>query len=147
MRWLQRLTPRIAHRYLYIIAALVWTIAGCLLLFRGMHLFLGDDHLNWIRLSLSVVSGILFYAFLFSKISSRHTSRISRLQHDKPCLFSFFNMKSYIIMTLMITSGIMLRKSGIIYPGYLSVLYVTMGIPLFISSLRFYHAFVVYQSK
>jgi hypothetical protein len=147
MSWLLRLTPRIAHRYLYIIAALVWTIAGSMLLFRGMMLFLDDAYFIWTRLSISIVSGILFYRFLFLKISTEHTSRISRMQLDRPCLFSFFNMKSYILMTVMITVGITLRKSGIISPVYLSFIYVTMGIPLFISSFRFYRAFAVYQSK
>jgi hypothetical protein len=48
---------------------------------------------------------------------------------------------SYILMSLMITAGISLRKSGILPPLYLSVIYVTMGIPLFFSSFRFYYAF------
>jgi hypothetical protein len=144
---LQKLTPRVARRYLYFIAALVWTFAGSMLLFRGMLLFLDDDYLIWFRLPVSIISGLLFYRFLFSKISARHTSRISALQKDKPCLFSFFNIRSYILMTGMITAGITLRKSGIIPPVYLSVIYVTMGIPLFISSFRFYYAFAVYQSN
>jgi hypothetical protein len=147
MHWLNRLTPRIARRYLYLVAALVWTFAGTMLLFRGMLLFLDDDYLIWIRLFISIITGILFYWLLFSKISKKHTNRIARMQQEKPCLFSFFNIKSYILMTLMITAGISLRKSGLIPPVYLSVIYVTMGIPLFVSSIRFYHAFAVYQSN
>lgn len=146
MHWIQRLTPRIARRYLYIVAALVWTFAGSLLLFRGILLFMYDDYLIWIRLTFSIIAGILFYRLLFSNISRKHTRRIARIQLEKPCLFSFFNIKSYILMSLMITAGISLRKSGILPPVYLSVIYVTMGIPLFISSFRFYYAFAVYPS-
>lgn len=146
MHWIQRLTPRIARRYLYIVAALVWTFAGSLLLFRGILLFMDDDYLIWIRLIISIIAGILFYRFLFSNISRNNTRRIARIQLEKPCLFSFFNIKSYILMSLMITAGISLRKSGILPPVYLSVIYVTMGIPLFISSFRFYYAFAVYPS-
>jgi hypothetical protein len=146
MNLIQRLTPRIGRRYLYFIAALVWTFAGSMLLFRGILLFMDDDYFIWTRLAFSILSGVLFYRFLFSKISTKHTIRIAGLQPDKPCLFSFFNLKSYILMTFMIAGGITLRKSGIISPLYLSVIYVTMGIPLFISSFRFYHAFAVYQS-
>jgi len=147
MRWLERLTPRVTRRYLYFVAALVWTLAGSILLIRGMFLFIDDNYLIRIRLSISILSGILFYRFLFSRISGKHTDRIAGMQPDRPCLFSFFNFKSYILMTLMIMAGITVRISGIITPVYLSVIYVTMGIPLFISSFRFYHAFAVYQSK
>jgi hypothetical protein len=147
MRWIQRLTPRIARRYLYIVAALVWTFAGSMLLFRGILLFMDDNYLIWIRLIFSILAGILFYRLLFSKISLKHTRRIAGMQLERPCLFSFFNLRSYILMSLMITAGISLRKSGILPPVYLSVIYVTMGIPLFISSFRFYYAFAVYPSN
>jgi hypothetical protein len=128
-------------------AALVWTFAGSMLLFRGILFFLNDNYLIWLRLTLSIIAGILFYRLLFSKISKRHTGRIAGMQLEKPCLFSFFNLKSYVLMTVMITAGITLRKSGIVPPGYLSVIYVTMGIPLFLSSFRFYHSFAVYSSN
>jgi len=46
----------------------------------------------------------------------------------------------------MISMGVFLRKSGIVSPFYLSVLYVTMGIPLFASAFRFYYSGIYYQS-
>jgi hypothetical protein len=147
MHWVQQLTPRIARRYLYFVAALVWTFAGSMLLFRGVLLFMDDDYLIWFRLTISLIAGFLFYRLLFSKISRKHTTRIAGMQLEKPCLFSFFNFRSYILMTLMITAGISLRKSGVLPPVYLSVIYVTMGIPLFVSSFRFYYAFAVYPSN
>lgn len=145
--FLDKLTPRIARRYLYIVAALVWTLAGSMLLFRGVLLFIADGYLMWLRVFISITGGILFYRLLFSALSRKHTLRIAGIQLEKPCLFSFFSIKSYILMTLMITAGISLRKSGIVPPVYLSVMYVTMGIPLFISSFRFYYAFALNQSN
>jgi hypothetical protein len=50
------------------------------------------------------------------------------------------------MMAVMISSGILLRKSGIVSPEYLSVLYVTMGIPLFLSALRFYYYEIYYRT-
>ena len=119
MHLIQLLTPRIARRYLYIVAAIVWTFAGSMLLFRGILLFMDDDYLIWFRLVISIIAGILFYWLLFSTISRKHTSRIAAMQLEKPCLFSFFNIKSYILMSLMITAGISLRKSGLVPPVYL----------------------------
>ena len=147
MHWIKHLTPRIARRYLFVVAALVWTFAGSMLLLRGILLFMDDDYLLWIRLTISIIAGILFYRLLFSNISRKHAGRISGMQLEKSCIFSFFNVRSYILMLLMITAGISLRKSGILTAIYLPVIYVTMGIPLFISSFRFYYAFAVYPSN
>jgi len=144
MNLLQALVPRIPKRFLLFVAAMVWTFAGGMLLFRGLMLFRGSEH-YWLRLIISITGGFLFYRFLFSRISKKHTTRIRGLSHERPCLFSFFNIKSYILMSIMITAGITLRKSGIIPQDYLSVLYVTMGIPLFISAFRFYFAGAVYR--
>jgi len=44
-------------------------------------------------------------------------------------------------MFSMITLGITLRKIGVVSPEYLSFMYVTMGIPLLMSSFRFYLTF------
>ena len=99
---IQQLTPRIARRYLYIVAALVWTFAGSMLLFRGMLLFMDDDYLLWIRLIISIIAGLLFYRWLFSNISRKHTSRIDAMQLESPCLF----LPSGFIMLLQFTHPI-----------------------------------------
>ena len=139
--------PGLSKRSLLFIAAVVWTIAGGMLLFKGISLFLNFDHLLWVKTMISITAGTLFYLLLFSRISRKQTMRIRNLKYDDPCLFSFFNFRSYLLMTLMIMSGIILRKSGFLSPEYLSVLYVTMGIPLFLSSVRFYYAGIYYNEN
>jgi hypothetical protein len=118
---------------------MVWTFAGGMLLFKGISLYVNDPVYIWLRILISLVCGSLFYILMFSKISAKHTKRIMNLKIEKPCMFSFFNFKAYVMMAIMISVGILLRRSGIIPPFYLSILYTTMGIPLFLSSLRFYN--------
>jgi hypothetical protein len=144
MNIIKLLKPELPRRYLLFIAAFVWTFAGCMLLYKGSSLFLDYPDYFWLRLVGSAIGGALFYLLLFSKISFKHTRRIVNLKHSRPCLFSFFNLKSYILMTVMITSGILLRKSGMVAPEYLSILYITMGIPLFLSAFRFYYYGIFY---
>jgi hypothetical protein len=67
------------------------------------------------------------------------------MQEDKPSVFAFFNLKSYMMMFSMIALGITLRKTGIVSAEYLAVMYITMGIPLLMSSFRFYHSFFTAQ--
>lgn len=135
------LTPRIPKTYLLLVAALVWTFAGGMLLFRGYTFLMEYPYFIAIKLVGCALCGLLFFKLLFVRISQKHVLRIRNLPIDHPCLFSFFNLKSYLMMTLMISSGIALRITGVISPEYLSLIYVTMGIPLLMSSFRFYFSF------
>ena len=134
-------TPRVPRTYLLLIAALVWTFAGGMLLFRGYSTLLAYPNLFGVKILGCGIGGLLFFKLLFFKISGKHVLRIQSLSIDNPCLFSFFNLRSYLMMTIMITSGITLRKTGAISPEYLSLVYITMGIPLLMSSFRFYYSF------
>jgi len=131
--------PKASKRNLLFIAALVWTFAGGMLLMRGLSIAVNIRDSSLIKILLSLVCGGLFYLFLFSRVSLNHVRRIINLQNDTPCLFSFFNVKSYVLMAVMIASGILLRTSGIIPSEYLSLFYIIMGIPLVLSSFRFYY--------
>lgn len=137
----QTLTPRVPKNYLLLIAALVWTFAGGMLLFRGYIFSLAFPDNMALKIIGCMIIGIVFFILLFQKISRKHVNRILNLPIDHPCLFSFFNLKSYLMMAFMISGGIMLRKSGIISPEYLALIYMTMGIPLLVSSGRFYYTF------
>jgi hypothetical protein len=139
MNYFQVLKPKLPKRYLLFLAAFVWTFAGGMLLFKGIGLYISEPIYLVFRILVSVICGSLFYYFMFSKISAKHTKRIMNIQHEKPCMFSFFNVRSFILMSIMITGGILLRKSGLVPNFYLSMVYTTMGIPLFLSSLRFYN--------
>ena len=136
------LTPRVSKHYLLLIAALVWTFAGGMLLFRGFTINI-QLPANWrIELFGCIVAGLLFFRLLFNRISAKHVLRIKKLPNDCPVIFSFFNLKSYLMMFSMIFMGIMLRKTGVVSTEYLSLMYVTMGIPLLMSSFRFYYTFL-----
>lgn len=135
----QKIKPGVPKRYLMFFAAIVWTFAGSMLLYKGSVFLHQSADYVWLRLIISFISGVIFYILMFSKISLKHTRRILNLEEEKPCLFSFFSLRSYILMSVMISMGIFFRKSGIVPVFYLSVLYVTMGIPLFTSAFRFYY--------
>lgn len=140
------LIPHTTKRKLLFIAAVVWTIAGTILFTRGIGMMNVNPDSFWLRFLISLLSGVLFYGVLFTRISKKHVNRILELPVERPTVFSFFDKKGYIMMIGMISLGIFLRTSGIVAPFYLSVLYVTMGVPLFISSLRFYYSGIYFSS-
>jgi hypothetical protein len=135
-----RLKPGISKRYILLIAAFVWTIAGFMLLGRGSVYVIKFSNYKIIHFLIAILFGTGFFWVLFNKISLKHIRRIRNIEIEKPCMFSFFNFKSYLIMGVMITMGIILRKSSYINKDVLYTFYVGMGIPLLISAVRFYLA-------
>ena len=134
---LKTIKPAIPKRYLMFLAALVWLFAGGMLLYKGITFMKIPQPFLIVKIVGSVLLGLLFFAVLFSKIATKHISRIRNIKHEKPCLFSFFNWKSYAIMGSMISLGILLRVFKIVPAEYLSFFYLVMGIPLLLSALRF----------
>lgn len=143
---ISRLKPAVPKRVLLFVAAVVWTFAGSMLFYKGFKML---DITNWfilMKLMVALAGGILFYLKLFSYLSLKHTLRILNLKKAYPCLFSFFNFRSYLMMVLMISMGIGLRESGWVAPEYLSLLYLTMAVPLMLSSVRFYYTGFYYRN-
>ncbi|MEI7595274.1 MAG: hypothetical protein WCK02_05955 [Bacteroidota bacterium] len=143
---IKSLTPRIAKRYLLFIAAFMWTFASGMLLFKGITFGLDFQRFLILKTCIGIIGGIAFYVLLFSKISLKYILRIINLNESKPCIFSFFSFKSYFMMFIMISIGILFRKSGIISLEYFSVFYIVMGIPLFFSAIKFYYYAIYYKS-
>jgi len=137
MKVTEKYKPGIPNKYLIVVAGIAWTIAGGILLIRGM-LIINQLHLQLLKILISLIVGVLFYFVMFRKISLKHINRITNIKIEKPCIFSFFDLRSYILMSIMITMGIGLRLSGLIPLEYLSLFFVTMSIPLLISASRFY---------
>lgn len=145
MSIIHTLKPGASKRQLLFTAAIAWTFAGGVLLYKGFSLIDSTTTYLGFKIAASITGGALFYWLLFAKLSLKHTNRIVKLTLDRPCMFSFFNFRSYLLMTIMITSGILLRKFGVIPPQYLLMVYITMGIPLFLSSFRFYYYGIYYK--
>lgn len=130
--------PSVPQKYLLFVAAIVWNVAGIALIVRGLQFMIGYPQTLWLNLILSLVGGAIFYWVMFSKISTKHINRISNIANNRPCLFSFFDWKGYMMMVPMMSLGVWLRTSGVVSPFYLSFGYIIMGTPLLFSSFRFY---------
>lgn len=140
MSFAEKFKPAVKKRTLLYIAGCVWCFAGSILITRALISLIEIQHMLSLELFLGIIGGLCFYIFLFTKISKKHITRISLIKADLPCFFSFFNFKSYVLMTVMVTGGIILRNSHIIDPEYLYTFYLAMGVPLLFSGFRFFRA-------
>lgn len=132
--------PLVSNRSLLFIASALWTFAGVMLILRGVSGLIQYPEYLFTKLLIALAAGTVFYLLLFTKISSKYVKRITGFQNMRVPFYSFFSLRGYIMMTLMITLGITVRKTGIVPFEYLAVFYVTMGMPLLISAFKFLHA-------
>jgi hypothetical protein len=138
---MNRLKPGVPKRALLLAAALAWTFAGAMLGERGTIWLLGHADRLIPRFAIAIILGLVFFRLVFAKVSLRHIRRIHGIAIVKPCLFSFFDTRSWIMMATMISAGVTLRLSGLVDLTALSTFYILMGTPLLVSALRFWHAF------
>lgn len=147
MSLLQKYKPSVSGHTLLIIAGLAWTTAGVILLGRGLAYLIVNSDMVVLRVAGGILSGLIFYLLFFAEISGKHIQRIRGLNIPYPCAFSFFNFRSYLMMAIMISGGIFLRKLDIINRVWLYTFFITMGVPLLISAARFFYAWITNKSS
>jgi hypothetical protein len=141
----QRYKPGVPKRHLLLVATLVWLFAGSFLMFRGIRSVPEGAWQFW-KVAVSVAGGLLFFWILFFRISAKHIRRITSLEILRPCVFSFFDFKSYLMMALMITMGVTVRKLHLVSAESISYFFITMAIPLLVSAIRFLAAWRKYDT-
>lgn len=138
MKLLDKLKPSVSKKNLLLVAGFAWTVAGGMLISRALLALWSIHHYLWTEILVGIVFGTVFYLVLFARISRKHITRITLITIDNPCFFSFFNFRSYVMMAVMITTGIVLRKMDVINREILYTFYLTMGVPLLVSAFRFF---------
>ncbi|HEY46461.1 MAG TPA: hypothetical protein G4O14_06725 [Anaerolineae bacterium] len=137
MERLERWKPALPRAWLYLFSGLMWSGVGLMLcaLAYGWLIQVGD--LNALLLALAgVLLGTAIYRFGFLGLAIKNIHRIQHLP-EKACFFAFQEWKSYPLIAVMVMLGIMLRHSPFPKP-YLAVLYIDIGLGLFLASLQYY---------
>ncbi|OQA42676.1 MAG: hypothetical protein BWY52_02145 [Chloroflexi bacterium ADurb.Bin325] len=137
MNLLHRLKPALPKHWLMILAGLMWTGVGVLLCRYAFGWLMRPP--SWSRIGLGltgVVAAVPVYRLGFAKLARSNLARIRQLS-DRACLFSFMAWKSYAVVAVMMTAGILLRNSAI-PKHYLAVLYAAIGGGLFLASFVYY---------
>jgi len=134
---LYKLTPSVPKRLLLLIACLIWGYAAL----RIIDLSISNFHdLKISKLWFFFLSFILylpFFRFVFLKINRRHLKRILFNKSEYLCLFSFFDLKGYFIMIIMILTGLFFNKNQIIPEIPMKIFLFSLGLSLASSCLYF----------
>ena len=125
------------RQFLLITAGIVWIIAGANILRIGIVTWINSTQDWMFKIGEATVVFLLFFVFIFRKLYYKHTRRIEEKKDDKNCPFSFFDVKSWIMMVFMIALGITIRSLHLLPDSFISVFYTGLSIALILTGILF----------
>ena len=84
---------------------------------------------------------------MFFKMSIKHTKRIKGYEEEFRPVWHFFDLKSYIIMAVMMGGGIWLRASGLVPDVFIAVFYTGLGCALALAGVLFWIMFFMFNKN
>lgn len=128
---LSRFKPGVARRTHLLLAAMLWSAVGTLLLTRGARFIRVSDYQAVIVVT-SLVAGTLKGYFVLDRSARKTLKRISGF-HENTCFGAVYSIKTWMLVGGMIAMGIGLRRSSL--PSeLLGFIYLTIGWGLLFSS-------------
>ena len=125
----------VPKRTLLILAGIIWMIAG----FNVVRLGIISYKLIEMKWFLPVLSVIIFMLFgmMFYKMTQKHSKRIMNYKEEYRPIWNFFDIKSYIIMAVMMGGGIGFRNVGVFPDIFVAFFYTGLGCALFLAGVCF----------
>lgn len=106
---------------LLLLACLVWSAAGFNILRIGILAY--PNYLSVWSFLLSALVLAVFQRMVFGKLVKKHTARIRAYEEERHFFLKFFDVKSFLIMAVMMSGGIWLRSSGLAPERFIAVFY------------------------
>lgn len=121
---------------LLITAGLVWLIAGINVLRIGISYWVDSKQYWLLKLGETALVFLFFFGIIFHRLYHKHTRRIAQKPNNN-CPFSFFDIKGWIIMSVMITFGILARTYHWLPAEFIAFFYTGLSLALIATGLRF----------
>lgn len=132
---LLKLKPGVPKSVLIALGAALWGFAAYRILRMGF-IFIEKHALHHLVNYLIGIAGFIpFFLLVFRKVSRRYITRIKNLPQRRPCMFAFFDLRGYIMMSFMITTGILVSHWKVIPELYKGTFFISLGLSLLASSV------------
>lgn len=132
-RWLELHKPTGSARSQLLLAEMMWTVVGSVLLSLGLHWVVQRYHgPGWAYAVPFLLLGLIKSRFVLDRVAKRTIHRI-RTRGDDHCVGGFFSPVSWALIAGMMVLGQVLRASPLPRAG-VGFLYVTVGSALLVSS-------------
>jgi len=132
---LQKLKPGVPKPVLIALGAALWGFAAYRILKMGFIFIEKHALYHWLNYLIGLAGFIPFFMLVFRKVSLRYINRIKNLPQNRPCMFAFFDVQGYIMMSFMITIGILVSHWKVIPELYKGTFFISLGLSLLASSI------------
>ena len=136
---------KVKKKTLLLIACTVWSVAGFNILRIGLLSY--SPYISVINILLSLAVFAVFQYFIFGRLVKKHTARIQNYEEERHFFMKFFDIKSFIIMAVMMSGGIYLRASSLAPERFIAVFYTGLGSSLLLAGILFGKNFLQYKTK
>ena len=137
--WAERLKPAASRRTHLLLASVMWTVVGALLLCIGARWVLGaQTSYAPLQIAAAVAVGAAKAWFVLDKAAGRIVQRI-RERADGRCLGGFVSIKTWALILFMIGMGRLLR-GGVLSQNIIGLLYAAIGAALLFGARNFWRA-------
>lgn len=139
MEQIKRKNLGIDKDWLQLISGLMWTGVGLYLISLAVGwIFTPGLSPLWIYWAPGCLLALAIYQFGFTGLAKKNSLRIENIPDEKPSIFAFQEVKSYLIIVFMIGLGISLRIFTPIPKPLLGILYLGIGGGIGLSSSIYY---------
>lgn len=126
---------------LVLIAGAVWSLAGAMVVRIGLPLLWQTGWTQPMLLLLALIVFLIFYFLIFSRLVGKHTARIRANPLQRLPFWNFFDRSSYVVMVIMMSGGMWIRKAQLAPNWMIGFFYSGLGIALFACGVRFLAAY------
>ncbi len=130
---------------LFILAAMVWMIAGFLVMRIGIANYNG--YTGRILYGLSFGVFLVFWIGVFAPLVRKHTARICAYDEEMQPIYLFFDKKSFVIMAFVLVFDIAVRKMQLWPLQNIAVCYTGLGAALFCTGGAFLAEFFLQKKR
>jgi hypothetical protein len=134
---LHTLKPGAPKIVLIILGASLWGFASYRILKLGIANIEKHALYRAVNYIIGIAGFIPFFLLVFRKVSYKYITRIKNLKYERPCVFSFFDVRGYLIMSGMITMGILVSHWKVIPGLYKGTFFISLGLSLFASAVYY----------
>ncbi|NVO21570.1 MAG: hypothetical protein HXX13_17850 [Bacteroidetes bacterium] len=120
---------------LIIMGASLWAFAAYRILKLGIIMIEMHALNHYMNYLIGLAGFFPFFLLVFRKVSKRYVNRIIHHKYERPCIFGFFDLRGYILMSFMITMGIMVSRWEVIPAIYKGTFFISLGLSLLASAV------------
>ena len=127
---------KVRSKYLLLIAAAVWLIAGSQVARMGIEAIAAGNGNPWLLL-IGIPATFVVFHMMFSKLVGKHAARIRSYGEEKMHVLKFFDVRGYLIMAVMMGGGVALRSFHLVPGWFIAFFYTGLGIALALAGVGF----------